>query len=210
MFLSQKNLQPLSSDIVINSETQDQTLTATQLEIHREIIESSKRGHARAQHQLYRLYARAMYNICLRMMNSKEEAEDMLQESFSEAFYRLDSFRHESSFGAWIKKIVIHKCINELKRKKTNLELFEDMTTFGDREADPREPQKELSVENVKNAMQQLPKGSRLIFSLYLLEGYDHQEIAGILDISESTSKSQYMRAKRKTKEILNTQNHEN
>ena len=101
-------------------------------------------------------------------------------------------------------------CINELKRKKTDLELFEDMTTFGNREADPREPQKELSVENVKNAMQQLPKGGRLIFSLYLLEGYDHQEIAGILDISESTSKSQYMRAKRKIKEILNTQNHEN
>lgn len=143
-------------------------------------------------------------------MNTREEAEDMLQESFSEAFYRLDTFRYESTFGAWLKKIVVNKCINELKRRKADLELFDDMSPFEYQNDKPEQYMQGLSVNNIHLAMEQLPKGSRMIFSLYLLEGYDHKEIAGILNISESTSKSQYMRAKHKVKEILKTQAHEN
>ncbi len=143
-------------------------------------------------------------------MNTREEAEDMLQESFSEAFYRLDTFRYESTFGAWLKKIVVNKCINELKRRKADLELFDDMSPFEYQNDKPEQYMQGLSVNNIHMAMEQLPKGSRMIFSLYLLEGYDHKEIAGILNISESTSKSQYMRAKLKIKEILKTQSHEN
>jgi RNA polymerase sigma-70 factor (ECF subfamily) len=169
----------------------------------REIIERSKKGNRQAQYQLYKLYARAMFNICLRMMNDREDAEDMLQESFSEAFRRLDSFRYESTFGAWLKMIVINRCINEIKRKKAQLEFFDDMTPFEDEEDNTYEQETGLSPEKVKKAMEQLPKGSRMIFSLYLLEGYDHQEISEILDISESNSKTQYMRAKQRIKEIL-------
>ncbi len=143
-------------------------------------------------------------------MNTREEAEDMLQESFSEAFYRLDTFRYESTFGAWLKKIVVNKCINELKRRKADLELFDDMSPFEYQNDKPEQYMQGLSVNNIHMAMEQLPKGSRMIFSLYLLEGYDHKEIAGILNISESTSKSQYMRAKHKIKEILKTQANEN
>jgi RNA polymerase sigma-70 factor (ECF subfamily) len=183
------------------------TLQATgNKEIHREVIEGCKRGDQRSQYQLYQLYSKAMFNVCYRMTNKREEAEDLLQDSFTDAFHNLDKFRHESSFGHWLKRIVVNKCINELKRKKADLSFFDDMGWFENREDDKDEAYGNgLSVADVKEAMKQLPGGSKMIFSLYLLEGYDHVEIAQILDISESNSKSQYMRAKRKIKDILNT-----
>ena len=174
-----------------------------QADINKEIIERSKQGNRQSQYQLYKLYSRAMFNICLRMMNDRDLAEDMLQESFTEAFRRLDSFRFESTFGAWLKMIVINRCLNEIKRKKAQLEFFDNMSPFEDEEDITDEQESGLSPDKVKRAMELLPKGSRMIFSLYLLEGYDHQEISGILNISESNSKTQYMRAKHRIKEIL-------
>lgn len=184
-------------------------METVKLDIHSDIIEKSKQGNGKAQYKLYQLYSQAMFNTCLRMMRSREEAEDMLQEAFSEAFYKLHTFRYESTFGAWIKRIVVNKCINELKRRKADLEYFEDMTPFNDHDDDDNY-RPGLSVDKIKKAMEHLPKGSRMIFSLYLLEGYDHTEISEILNISESNSKSQYMRAKRKIKEILKEEYHEN
>jgi RNA polymerase sigma-70 factor (ECF subfamily) len=180
-----------------------------QADISRDIIERSKKGNRQAQYQLYRQYAKAMFNICNRMMNDRADAEDMLQESFSEAFRRLDSFRNESTFGAWLKMIVINRCINEIKRKKAQLEFFDDMSPFEDEEDLTDDQSAGLSPEKIKKAMEELPKGSRMIFSLYLLEGYDHQEISEILNISESNSKTQYMRAKQRIKEILKNQPYE-
>ncbi|HPM92485.1 MAG TPA: RNA polymerase sigma factor [Bacteroidales bacterium] len=180
-----------------------------QADISRDIIERSKKGNRQAQYQLYRQYAKAMFNICNRMMNDRADAEDMLQESFSEAFRRLDSFRNESTFGAWLKMIVINRCINEIKRKKAQLEFFDDMSPFEDEEDLTDDQSAGLSPERIKKAMEDLPKGSRMIFSLYLLEGYDHQEISEILNISESNSKTQYMRAKQRIKEILKNQPYE-
>ena len=176
-----------------------------QTEVHKDIIEKCKLGNAQAQYRLYNQYARAMYNICLRMMNSREEAEDMLQESFSDAFGKLHTFRYESTFGAWLKRIVINKCINEINRRKVDLDYFDDMYYFEGEQNDGhhRDYEQMLNVQNIKKAMEHLPKGSRMIFSLYLLEGYDHVEISEILKISESNSKSQYMRARRKIKEVL-------
>lgn len=175
-------------------------------EIHREVIEGCKQGNQRSQYELYQLYSKAMFNVCYRMTNSREEAEDLLQDSFTDAFHKLHLFRYESSFGHWLKRITINKCINELKRKKADLSYFDEMAWFENKEDEKEEVYGNgLSVDNVKEAMKQLPNGSRIIFSLYLLEGYDHVEIAQILNISESNSKSQYMRAKRKVKDILNT-----
>jgi RNA polymerase sigma-70 factor (ECF subfamily) len=173
-----------------------------QLDIHKDIIEKSKKGNSQAQYRLYQLYAKAMYNTCYRMMNDQMEAEDMLQEAFTEAFMKLHTFRYESTFGAWLKRIVINKCINEIKRRKADLRFEDDMARYDERE-DAEDVKAELNVSDVKKAMESLPDGSRVIFSLYLLEGYDHREIAQILNVSESNSKSQYMRAKRKVKEIL-------
>lgn len=182
----------------------ERKLAVAYKDIHKEIIELSKTGNSRAQYQLYKLYCSAMYNICYRMMNNKEEAEDMLQESFTEAFLKLDTFRYKSAFGAWLKRIVINKCINSIKKRKAELVYTENLpekNTEGQGEDLPDTAT--LNVGDVQKAMEKLPQGYRVIFSLYLLEGYDHSEIAQILNISESTSKSQYSRAKQKIKEQL-------
>ena len=146
-----------------------------------------------------------MYNICFRMMNNAEEAQDILQEGFVDAFRRLESFRFESTIGAWLKKIMINKCINALEKRRiiwADEEISElDLAPVDSESINEEELQ--LSVERVKKAMSRLPEGARVIFSLYLLEGYDHTEISEILHISESTSKTQFMRARQMVKEIL-------
>ncbi len=172
-------------------------------EIHKEIIELCMAGNVKAQYQLYTLYSKAMYSICLRMMNRREEAEDVLQESFAEIFDKLEKFRFESAFGAWAKRIVINKCINQLRKKRPDIRFEAEL-----KDAEPDEDHVDydnlkLQVEKVKKAMSELPDGYRIIFSLYALEGYDHEEISSILGISESTSKTQYMRAKVKIKELI-------
>ncbi len=178
-------------------------MAAAYQDIHREIIELSKEGNPRAQFQLYKLYSKAMFNICVRMLNSIEEAEDLLQESFTDAFMKLNSFRYESSFGAWLKRIVINKCINAINKKKVDL-VFPDQPVeqdTGDEEVDYSGI--DMDVQRIRLAVRKLPDGYRVIFSLYALEGYDHGEISQIMNISESTSKSQYLRAKQKIKELL-------
>ena len=140
------------------------------------------------------------------MMNNREEAEDMLQESFTEAFIKLHTFRYESSFGSWLKRIVVNKCINELKRRKSDLVLTENIPENDpDSNNDDDIETRKLKVNDVMRAMEELPEGYRIIFSLYLLEGYDHTEIAQIMNITESTSKSQFSRAKQRLKVILKT-----
>ncbi len=143
-------------------------------------------------------------------MRNYEEAEDMLQESFSEAFLKLDRFRFESTFGTWLKRIVVNKCINELKRKKTNLLFSDDIGSYENKYIEENEKLPKLNIEMVKKAMDILPDGSRMVFQLYLLEGYDHKEIAEILGVSESNSKSQYMKARIRIKEILKDRIYEN
>lgn len=143
-----------------------------------------------------------MYYTCFHLMQNKEDAEDMLQESFSQAFRKLDRFRFESSFGTWLKRIVVNTCINELKRVKTELQFEENLQDVAE-VPESAEFMNQLKIEDVKEAMNILPQGSRLVFQLYLLEGYDHVEISEILDVSVSNSKSQYMVAKRKVKEYL-------
>lgn len=179
-------------------------MSEVQLDIHRDIIEKAMGGNPLAQKQLYQLYGKAMFNICCRMMNSTADAEDMLQEVFVEMFRKLDTFRFESTFGAWLKRITINKCINELKRRKIQLEYSDQTTRFDIAdEHDNNGSDLKFEVEKVKHAMGLLPDGYRVVFSLYLLEGYDHEEIAAIMGISESTSKTQLMRAKKKVIEIL-------
>jgi RNA polymerase sigma factor (sigma-70 family) len=183
-------------------------LAAVYQDIHREIIELSKEGNPKAQYQLYKLYSKAMFNICVRMLNSREEAEDLLQESFTDAFLKLNSFRYESSFGAWLKRIVINKCINSIQKKKVELVFPEHQVEPSPKEEKVDYGQIEMDVRMIHNAMEKLPDGYRVIFSLYALEGYDHSEISQILEISESTSKSQYLRAKQKIRDLLNN-NHD-
>lgn len=175
---------------------------------HHELIEACLRNDRKAQQQLYQLYAKAMLNVGYRLLQNREDAEDALQEAFTDAFRRLSGFRFDSTFGAWLKRIVINRCINNLRKRKADIQYFEDMHLFANK-ADEEPEVSGLSVERVKGAMQQLPSGSRIIFSLYLLEGYDHQEISEILNTTVSNSKIQYMRAKQRVKELLILQGNE-
>jgi len=159
-------------------------------------------GSRAAQFDLYKLYARAMYNVALRILNYEEEAEDVLQESFLDAFTRIVDFRQETTFGLWLKQIVINKSINYLRKRKMEFVSTDEVSEVPDEESfddyDTR-----LQVEEVRKAIIELPDGYRVVLSLYLLEGYDHEEISHILKISENTSRTQYMRAKKKLKSIL-------
>ena len=177
-------------------------MAEVQLDIHKEIIEACKSGDSLAQYKLYQLYSRAMYNICLRMMNNREDAEDILQESFTEAFRKLESFRYDATFGAWIKRIVINRCIHGLRKRKPEISTVDDFKSY-DLE-DVAFEDNELNVSKIHKALKKLPDGYRVVFSLYLLEGYDHSEISQIMGITESTSKTQLHRAKSKLKELLN------
>lgn len=171
--------------------------------IHQDLIDRSLKGDGIAQSKLYGLYSKAMYNVCLRITNNEDDTKDVMQEAFISAFQNLGSYKGEASFGAWLKRIVVNKAINHIKRKRMEFtELNPERDEMQEEQPDLTNEQ-ELTVEKIKNAIVKLPDGYRLVFSLYLLEGYDHQEIAGILNISESTSKSQYNRAKKKLRELI-------
>ncbi len=169
---------------------------------HQGIVEGCLKGDRTAQFELYRLYSKAMYNVALRMVRSEIDAEDLLQQSFMDVFSKLGTFRSESTVGVWIKRIVVNNCINFLKKKRLQLEELNDhFHQLPDNHDEDQECK--FSVDAINKAVFQLPDGYRVVFSLYAMEGYDHEEIGQILGITESTSKSQYSRAKRKLQELL-------
>jgi len=167
--------------------------------IHAPLIEECRKGSSKAQYMLYNQYSKAMFNLAHRILNNREDAEDVLQEAFVDCFRNISSFRFESTFGAWLKKILVNKCINHIKRKKIDLTLCETLPV------NVYEEEEEVVYDTGKifRGIEKLPDGYRVILTLYLLEGYDHAEISQILGITESTSKSQYSRAKDKLKNIL-------
>ncbi|MDH7448235.1 RNA polymerase sigma factor [Aquimarina sp. 2201CG14-23] len=170
---------------------------------HKDLVEKSKSGDRNSQYQLYELYVNAMYNVSMRMIGIKEDAEDVTQESFVEAFRNLPSFRYESTFGSWLKRIVINKSINHLKLKKIPITPLQDQEYHLSEETSIPVPI--TDIEKIKKGIALLPDGYKQIINLYLIEGYDHVEISEILKISSSTSKSQYHRAKKKLIQIIKT-----
>jgi RNA polymerase sigma-70 factor, ECF subfamily len=175
-------------------------------ELHKEIIELCIAGNAKAEYQLYKLYSGAMFNVCMRLLNTREEAEDALQEGFSEIFDKLKTYRFESTFGSWAKRVMINKCLNQINKKKPVLILKDKLPESPEEPEEPDYKDLKFKVQEVHKAIEKLPDGYRIVFSLFMFEGYDHAEIAQILNISESTSKSQYMKAKRKLKELITNQ----
>jgi len=167
--------------------------------IHAPLIEECRKGSSKAQYMLYKQYSKAMYNLAYRMMNNREDAEDILQETFTECFRNIGTFRFESTFGAWLKSILMNRCINQLRKKKTELVYYETLPAVAEEE----EQETNYDTNKIFRGIERLPDGYRIILTLYLLEGYDHTEISQIMGISESTSKSQYSRAKEKLRGIL-------
>lgn len=172
--------------------------------IRDELVERCKNGDAQSYEALYRQYSKAMYNTSLRIVNNTADAEDVLQEAFLDAFNRIRDFRQETTFGLWLKQIVVHRSINLLRKRRLEMVEIEDGHLDNIPEEEEEDDEEiQYKVVQVKEAIKQLPDGYRVVLSLYLLEGYDHEEIGQILDISENTSRTQFLRAKRKLNEIL-------
>ena len=136
----------------------------------------------------------------MRLINNTAEAEDVMQEAFLNAFTKIGDYKGEVSFGAWLKKIVINRSLDYLKKRKVK---FEEINEKTNQLPDYQLEIKEVNMDVVKGAIQKLPDGYRVVLSLFLIEGYDHEEISEILGISNSNSRTQYLRAKNKLRELL-------
>jgi RNA polymerase sigma factor (sigma-70 family) len=155
-----------------------------------------------AQRELYGKYSPKMLSVCYRFAHNREDAEDMLQEGFIKVFGQIHTFQNKGAFEGWIRRIIVHTCINNLKKNKKfneSVDIIHATTIQVREESVPSIVQAKQVVECIRL----LPIGYRTVLNLYAIEGYSHKEIAEVLDIEESTSRSQYTRAKQMLEDIL-------
>ena len=173
-----------------------------QLNTENQLLKLCQKGDQNAQMTLYKKYAQAMYQVSRNIIKDEMRAEEAMQDAFLAAFEKLDEFKAEVSFGAWLKKIVVNKSLDYLKKdkmyQKTESSEKLEFIEF-DEEIDLSE-----KIETVKKAMNELPENYRIILSLYYLEGYDYEEISEILDVSYVNSRVLLNRAKNKLITLLN------
>lgn len=164
------------------------------------LVQQCLEGDHTAYRQLYERYSRAMFNTSLRIVNSRHDAEDILQEAFADAFQQLNQFEKRSTFGAWLKQIVVYKSINLLKKKRIN---FQEIDSTTDRAEEVNGEDTWYTVDMIKEMIGELPDGYRTVISLSLFEGYSHEQIAETLGLAHSSVRSQYIRAKQKLLNLL-------
>ncbi|MEM6768391.1 MAG: RNA polymerase sigma factor [Bacteroidota bacterium] len=168
----------------------------------KEIIKGCKAGERKHQHALYERYHKKMYGVCLRYMTDPEMAQDMLQEGFFKVFKNIHSCKGSGSLEGWVRRIVIHTCIEHLRRaQKISFSGMEGVTA---RTTD-LDAISLLSHQEILHLIQQLPPGYRTVFNLYVVEGYTHPEISKLLNISVGTSKSQLAKSKQHLRRLLNS-----
>jgi RNA polymerase sigma factor (sigma-70 family) len=171
-----------------------------EINIESAILRKAAAGDDNARNMLYRQYSKAMFNICIRMTGDRIGAEDILQEAFILAFKNLEQVRDEKALPGWLRRIAINECIRQTKKSIKWTDLDHDLEI-----AEPEESNwfKDISLQQIQKEIKSLPDGCRQVFNLYVLEDFSHKEIADALSISESTSKSQYQRARHLLKERL-------
>lgn len=162
-------------------------------------INQLKKGNELAAFNLYNSYSKAMYNTLTRMTNDAEIAKDLLQEAFVKAFKKIDDLEDPKAFAGWLKRIVVNKGLEHARRKKYYFENINDQAESHNLEID----ESQIDDQTLHRAIRELPDGCRNVLCLHLLEGYKHKEIAEQLDISESTSKTQFRHAKKLLKTKL-------
>ncbi len=172
---------------------------------HADLIEACRMHDRQAQEKIYDLYCKAMYNASFRILNHSAEAEDIMQESFIEAFEKLNTFRGEGSFGSWLKRIVVNNSINHLRRKKPTSSLEDEQFEMIDTVDEENEYSENLfcRLEEVRKGLEELPENYRIIISLHLLEGYDHEEISEITGLSNGNVRTTFSRAKQKLLQLI-------
>ncbi len=165
---------------------------------HKEIIDACLQNDRRAQMKIYDLYYKAMYNTSLRIVGDSFLAEDVMQEAFLTAFRSLDQFEWRSSFGSWLRRIVVNKSTDALRAKHDLSRLNEEITDYSDDSSDDDTEVNKCKVEEIKHCMSNLSADYRILLVLFLIEGYDHQEMAEILNMKYNNVRVKYFRAKRK------------
>ncbi|MEQ6122852.1 RNA polymerase sigma factor [Pseudotenacibaculum sp. MALMAid0570] len=171
-------------------------------QIHHSIIQRCKKNDAKAQMELYNLYCKAMFLVAKRYMRDDMAAEDIMQDAFIKAFRKIETYKGEVSFGAWLKRIVINQSIDELKKKRLELVSI-NHETHQVLEEDDWQVEDSTTMQHIVSCIKELKEKYRVVLSLYLLEGYDHQEISQILGITEVTSRTHLLRGKKKLQETL-------
>jgi RNA polymerase sigma factor (sigma-70 family) len=194
-----------SCNIIILRESVDikKKLGTSWKNIHHDLIEACKEGERKAQLKLYKLYYRAMYNTSLRIVNDTAEAEDIMQESFLNAFQQIHTYLGNVSFGSWLKRIVVNKSLDALRKNKPEISIEEDNLDFPEIIEECLDEEIRMQAAVIRDAIFELPEEYRIVISLFLLEGYDHEEISEILKISNNLSRTRYVRAKQKILQIL-------
>ena len=174
-------------------------------DIHQDLIEACRNQNRHAQVRIYELYFKALYNTCLRIVNNATETEDIMQESFLEAFKKIEDFRGEGSFGAWLKKIAVNNSINHLRKRREMVSFDETIIEIKDTSPDEIEYSENIfcRLEEVRESLKKLPENYRILISLHLLEGYDHQEMAEIMKTTHGNIRVKYLRAKQKLLQII-------
>lgn len=169
-----------------------------------ELIRKCRENDRDAQIELYKTYYRQMYNTSLRILNDSAEAEDVMQDSFLDAFTKLADYTGEGNFGGWLRRIVVNNSLDALKKRKRVLQLTDENVEAEEPQYDTTvEENVDYKIEEIKNAVSQLQDDYRTIISLFLFEGYDHEEIAQILNISYGASRTRYSRARQKLLGVL-------
>lgn len=170
----------------------------------KQLIEGCRKGERLAQKELYDTYSRKMMGVCLRYVNDRETARDLLQDGFVKVFTGMDSYTGLGSFEGWLRKIFVN-CALEYLRKSDVLREAADLDNSAELVNPDSSVISEMSVAELMELVQQLPAGFRTVFNLFAIEGYSHKEIGEMLDITESTSRSQFTRAKQLLQRQINT-----
>ncbi|NQV02814.1 MAG: RNA polymerase sigma factor [Bacteroidia bacterium] len=171
--------------------------------IHQDLVEACKQGNRNAQFKIYNLYYKAMFCTSLRILNNTAEAEDNMQESFLDAFRKIERYSGDGTFGSWLKRIVVNNALDALRKRREQISIEEAGIDFPDDEDQVTEEEIQYQVREIKEAINRLPEEYRIIVSLYLLEGYDHEEISEILKISYNNSRTRYSRARQRLLQII-------
>lgn len=166
------------------------------------ILQGCLQNNASSQRELYVKYSPKMLAVCYRFAHNREDAEDMLQEGFIKVFSQIHTFRNQGAFEGWIRRIVVHTCINHLKKNKRFNESV-DIIHANSMQIREESVPSIVQAKQIVECIRMLPMGYRTVLNLYAIEGYSHKEIADMLDIEESTSRSQYTRAKQMLEDIL-------